>query len=499
MASISAGKSLVEVDCTQHNPLVDLSRRVIGKNLDDDFEKTWDQFLMDSSGFKNLHDEYLINLTMSTAAPKTTNLFELADQIDPTQNLAELWAEEYAAGQQQPKTLVGQRANEAGQANYLPEQWAKEFSSLCFHDQEAEKKSGTKDKSEMWATEFLDEFDQKLQMKKKLPSENIVSAPVVETETDTKTFTRSTSHDVFEVYIFETDNPYLKESDVFEKGQQALDNGLIVDAILYFEAAVQRNQENFEGWFQLGNCQTENENDKQAIAAYKRALNLQPEQKKVQFALATVYINECMELEALEALKQWIISYLHDDSIPLQFKIASSNPLENLTIRTQEVEELIQKVLSNAKTTDEAMLHNALSLVYNIKGDYRQAAEEVKLALLYNPKDYVLWNRLGATLANGKRPAEAVVAYREALEICPNYTRARCNLGIASIHLQNYKEAIEHFITALQLQQSYSSISSSTIWTPLRAAVIRSYLPCTLDLLAAVNEQNLEKCIRFLN
>lgn len=63
----------------------------------------------------------------------------------------------------------------------------------------------------------------------------------------------------------------------------------------------------------------------------------------------------------------------------------------------------------------------------------------------------------------------------------------------------NFREAIEHFITALQLQQSYSSISSSTIWTPLRAAVVRSSLPSALDLLAAVNKQDLEKCIHLLN
>ncbi|VDP23230.1 unnamed protein product [Onchocerca flexuosa] len=146
-----------------------------------------------------------------------------------------------------------------------------------------------------------------------------------------------------------------------------------------------------------------------------------------------------MELDALEVLKQWIMSYLNDDSIPLEFKTAPNNPIEDLTIRTKQVEELIQKALSNAATTNEATFHNALSLVYNIKGDYNQAVEEVKLALQYNPKNYVLWNRLGATLANGKRAAEAVAAYREALKICPNYTRARCNLGIACIHLQNYK------------------------------------------------------------
>lgn len=41
---------MLQTDCAQHNPLVDLSRRVIEGSLDDDFESTWNQFLTESSG-----------------------------------------------------------------------------------------------------------------------------------------------------------------------------------------------------------------------------------------------------------------------------------------------------------------------------------------------------------------------------------------------------------------------------------------------------------------
>jgi tetratricopeptide (TPR) repeat protein len=48
-------------------------------------------------------------------------------------------------------------------------------------------------------------------------------------------------------------------------------------------------------------------------------------------------------------------------------------------------------------------------------------------------QDAVLWNRLGASLANSGKPEQAVGAYERALQLNPHLIRARVNLGIRSV------------------------------------------------------------------
>jgi peroxin-5 len=68
-------------------------------------------------------------------------------------------------------------------------------------------------------------------------------------------------------------------------------------------------------------------------------------------------------------------------------------------------------------------------------------------------EEHLLWNRLGATLANSGRSEEAIEAYSRALEINSNFVRARYNLGVSCINLGVNEQAASHLLGALSMHR----------------------------------------------
>jgi len=67
--------------------------------------------------------------------------------------------------------------------------------------------------------------------------------------------------------------------------------------------------------------------------------------------------------------------------------------------------------------------------------------------------EHLLWNRLGATLANSGRSEEAINAYERALTTNPNFVRARYNLGVSCINIGCFEQAAEHLLGALAMHK----------------------------------------------
>jgi peroxin-5 len=238
-------------------------------------------------------------------------------------------------------------------------------------------------------------------------------------------------------------------------------------------------------WAVLGRTQAENEMEDKALAAFeegRKTIADDPAARAVAGELLTnlaiSYVNESLDLAALTTLHQLLetLHPTHAGQAPSRSEfIASDNPWALHQRMTNQYLALAREQYAAAGTVDPDV-QVGLGTLYYMQGEFGEARSCWVAALGERPDDYLLWNRLGATLANGGDPEEAVDAYRRALEIKPTFTRAIANLGVACLNIGVHREAAEHFLAALALQPNDGGGGTApeaySLWATLRRALI---------------------------
>ncbi|KAI9481683.1 MAG: hypothetical protein EXX96DRAFT_595360 [Benjaminiella poitrasii] len=276
-------------------------------------------------------------------------------------------------------------------------------------------------------------------------------------------------------YVFEVNNTYMNHPDPMTEGLRLLGSGgSLSDAAMAFEAVVQKNPQDSEAWMHLGNAQAQNEKEEPAIRALEKAIEVDPGNLQALMSLAVSYTNESYDHAAYQTLERWITQkypHLAGDQLP-----EAASPFE-LHDRVTNL------FLTAARQAPEGQLMDpdvqvGLGVLFYGSGDLDKAIDCFVAALKGRPDDYLLWNRMGATLANNGRSEEAIDAYHKALELRPSFVRARYNIGVSCINIGCYKEAAEHILTALSMHKRGNGDSeegvnvSNNSWEMLRKAFI---------------------------
>lgn len=261
---------------------------------------------------------------------------------------------------------------------------------------------------------------------------------------------------------------------------------------------IQINVSLTEAWATLGRVHAMDEKEEKALEAFQagsKTLEQEGITGKEGVAgemltnLAISYVNESLDLAALSTLHRFL-SLTH----PAYAGPAPTTSSPLLTSSTASPWALHQQMADSFLALAREQYQKGekvdpdvqvgLGTLFYMMGEYDQARDCWVAALKERPEDYLLWNRLGATLANGGSSEEAVDAYRRALELKPGFTRAISNLGVACLNIGVHREAAEHFLAALSLHSSQTeghsqqiSNDSAALWGTLRKSLIAMDLP----------------------
>lgn len=256
-------------------------------------------------------------------------------------------------------------------------------------------------------------------------------------------------------YMFEQDNPYMTLDDPFAEGKRLMETGGNLSlAALAFEAAVQQKADHVEAWTLLGSCQAQNEKETPAIRALETALRLDPQNLNAMMGLAVSYTNEGYDTTAYSTLERWIgtkYPQLTKDAPP-------TTNVDRQALHQRVIDLFIQAAqLSPEGQQMDSDVQVGLGVLFYGDEEYDKAVDCFNAALIYDydarDKNHLLWNRLGATLANSGRSEEAINAYERALTINPNFVRARYNLGVSCINIGCFEQAAQHLLGALAMHK----------------------------------------------
>ncbi|KAF6149283.1 hypothetical protein GIB67_026139, partial [Kingdonia uniflora] len=141
----------------------------------------------------------------------------------------------------------------------------------------------------------------------------------------------------------------------------------------------------------------------QAIVSMMVAQDGDPKNLEVLLALGVSHTNELEQAAALKYLYGWLQNH------PKYGTIAP--PERSNYLYYADVARLFNEAAQISP--DDVDVHIVLGVLYNISREYDKAIGSYQTALKLKPRDYSLWNKLGATQANSVQSAEAISFYQQ--------------------------------------------------------------------------------------
>lgn len=287
-------------------------------------------------------------------------------------------------------------------------------------------------------------------------------------------------------YKFQENNPYLDQDDPLAEAIRLLREGRDREALLCLEAEVKKHPESSEGWRLMGQLYAEMDQDVEAIQCLRKGHEVDPYNLDSLLALGVSCTNELDQLLALRYLRRWIENHEDHQGLVQGLEVP---PEYEYDAWKEQVAMLYNRAAAQNPLDPNVFV--ALGVMENINRNYPAAIKALATACRLRPNDHTVWNKLGATLANSGKSAEAIVAYHQGLELKPNYARSWSNLAIAHANLGQYADAARFYLSSLVLNPD-----ATHIWNFLHSTVINMRDGVKPEDLQAIDQRDLAAASR---
>jgi len=230
------------------------------------------------------------------------------------------------------------------------------------------------------------------------------------------------------------------------QAKQLADAGNHAQAITIYQAYLAKDpKDNPAVYYYLGKSLFQTGDDAGATASFKKGLELDPKMKGAHFFLGNIGLKEDDATTAVAEYEQ-----------ELKLSPESDTVLYNLGqayFKAGDTDKAIA-ALDHAATVNPTKpeIFMLMGTVYDAKGDKVMADQMYQKVAAIDPRNAaILFFNTGVKSWNENRPKEAVVAYRKATEIDPNYAQAHRELARALMAQQDFAGALQHFQEYLKI------------------------------------------------
>jgi tetratricopeptide (TPR) repeat protein len=282
----------------------------------------------------------------------------------------------------------------------------------------------------------------------------------------------------------------LSAREALQEGIRLRNAGELSRAVQALETAAAAGkldkEQSARAWYLLGTTHAECDDDERAIQAFLRCIGARnvgettasassaatvppvdnPYRSGALLALGVCYTNELNTPKALSHVREWLDSREpgRGGALPVSdiWRSSPAPPADGV----EREHRLLLARLERADREDpgDVDVSIAMGVLYNLSRQYELAARAMRMAVTLRPDDARLWNKLGATLANGNESDDALRAYRKAVDLSPSFIRAWVNVGTAYANRSDFDKAARYYLKALSMhaddQEQRSSASA---------------------------------------